>query len=178
MGFKQNVCKVIGGVDQDIIKLKSYIAFPEYFAVYQNKIFYGAKKTYIVYWLKVMQVKFVQEKIEMLFGYKYDDEWFHQVQFKICISVRQEQKKRNDAYKSIGSVIRYLLNFCRKIYSRSAQFFQKLYKVKCFYLEVIVSIFKPKEVSLFITKMYKSILSISIEKNYTRSTQLFQKFGS
>lgn len=48
MAFKENACKVIGDFGQDI-SFKSCVA-------YQNKVFYGAKNTYQVYWLKIMKI--------------------------------------------------------------------------------------------------------------------------
>ena len=71
-----------------------------------------------------------KSKRKKLFWYKYDDEEFHQVEFKIFISARQKQKKKkNDAYKSIGSVLGYLLSLYRKKLLQIKAVFSKTWKL-------------------------------------------------
>ena len=93
-----NACRVIRVFYHGIIYFKSYLAFPEYLSVSQDKVFDGAEKAE-VYWSKIMQVRFDN---------KYDEEEFHQVEYLETVPLGGRSWRKEIMFiKSIETVLEY-----------------------------------------------------------------------
>lgn len=138
MAFKKNVCKVVRVFHRDIINYKSPIAFPQFTSVLKDSVLEmveadnskgeqkgkKAKKSkgIKVYWSKIMQVKFTKEHPnKMFFKYSYDEEKFHEIEYRDDVSRRQAKKTDKNACKlytespGIGAKKKAdLLELCRK----------------------------------------------------------------